>query len=331
MLGSVFGTDFVFFDKTGTSTTWYELCFYNTAKGVESDYSVPIQASLIGTYATVKKVFEFMNWYNEIFTEIVATATTTQTLFPLANHKVVEGSLKVYVDGTIKAFNDDYTVDYETGRVTFAVAPGNGKVVTADYWWADYSSRIVSDCIQRAQAEIDQTLGRTFYGVTSVTQKYNGNSFDIDNWFNYESQSFTNLADEFRPKQADYQNEKTLLLNNFPVIAISAFTIGADSIDAAAYDLLTSEGIIILKEDYGYLFTKGSQNVSITYTYGYTEVPKLVEELCIKLTVQEVLRSRLLGMPNTSLDVPLRHIATLRQETDDIYQALGRRLTIKVI
>jgi hypothetical protein len=201
-LSNVFGTDFVFFDNTGTATTWYKLCYYDTANTVESDFSTPIQASLIGTYATVKKVFEFMNWYNEVFTEAVATATTTQVLFPLANHRVVEGSLKVYVDGTIKAFNDDYTVDYEAGRVTFAVAPGNAKVVTADYWWADYSSRVVSDCIQRAQATIDQKLGRTFYGVRSVTQTYDGNSFDVDNWFNYEAQSFSNYAAEYRPQQA---------------------------------------------------------------------------------------------------------------------------------
>jgi hypothetical protein len=76
---------------------------------------------------------------------------------------------------------------------------------------------------------------------------------------------------------------------------------------------------------------KGLKNVSITYTYGYTEVPKLVETLCLKLTAMEVLKSRLLGMPNSSLDVPLRHIAALKAEVDDIYESLGRRLTIKVI
>lgn len=45
--------------------------------------------------------------------------------------KPVSGTVKVALDGTLKAEGTDYTVNYETGIITFTAAPGVGVVVTA--------------------------------------------------------------------------------------------------------------------------------------------------------------------------------------------------------
>jgi len=332
-LGTVNLQDYLYYDLTGSSTAWYKISNYDSINAAESAKSSAVQTSTIGTYATVKKVYEYMNWYNEQYSEAVGTGTGSLAIFDLANKKIVEGTLKVYVAGALKVVNDDYSFDSEFGRITFVTAsiPTLAQAVTADYWWSDYSSRLVSDYLQRSQAHIDQMLGRTFYGVASVTQVYNGNSWNTVNWFSYEAQDFSNLASDFKPVDAEFIDERTLLLKNFPIVAVSAFSVGGTAVDAADYDILTEEGIIYLHVDSGLLFTKGVQNVSVTYTYGYTDVPKLIEELSVKLTAIEVLRSRLLGMPNASLDVPTRHINALKEDVKEIYEAVGRKLSVKVI
>ena len=47
--------------------------------------------------------------------------------------KPVEGSVLVAVGGAARAYGVDFTVDHETGRVTFVSAPAAGAVVTAGF------------------------------------------------------------------------------------------------------------------------------------------------------------------------------------------------------
>ena len=47
--------------------------------------------------------------------------------------KPVDGTVLVAVDGTVQTEGTDYTVDYSTGVITFASAPGDGLAVTVGY------------------------------------------------------------------------------------------------------------------------------------------------------------------------------------------------------
>jgi len=63
----------------------------------------------------------------------IGTGDGTTTTFNIPDTPVVVDSETIYVDGTPQVKNTDYTIDYTTGVVTFAVAPTSGAVITADY------------------------------------------------------------------------------------------------------------------------------------------------------------------------------------------------------
>ena len=65
--------------------------------------------------------------------EEVGTGDDAQTEFELQWGDIVSESETIYVDEAEKVKDTDYTINYETGVVTFATAPADGLAVTADY------------------------------------------------------------------------------------------------------------------------------------------------------------------------------------------------------
>ncbi len=65
--------------------------------------------------------------------EAVGTGDGATKEFYLVNKPIKEGSETIYVDGTALTRDQDYTIDYETGKITFTTAPANGAEITADY------------------------------------------------------------------------------------------------------------------------------------------------------------------------------------------------------
>jgi len=65
--------------------------------------------------------------------ESVGTGDGTTTVFNLQESPVLENSETVYVDGTAQTRDTDYTIDYDTGQITFTTAPASGAAITADY------------------------------------------------------------------------------------------------------------------------------------------------------------------------------------------------------
>lgn len=64
------------------------------------------------------------------YDEAVGTGDGSETQFDLDNAPVIEGFETIYLDGFVTT---DYTLDYETGEITFTTAPENGVAITADY------------------------------------------------------------------------------------------------------------------------------------------------------------------------------------------------------
>ena len=65
--------------------------------------------------------------------ESVGTGDGTTTEFSLANAPVYYESEVIYVAGTAQTRGTDYTIDYVTGKITFATAPALDAAITADY------------------------------------------------------------------------------------------------------------------------------------------------------------------------------------------------------
>ena len=63
----------------------------------------------------------------------IGTGTGTSTSFTLGNTPVIPGSQTVKVAGTTQTDGTGYTINFDTGAVTFTSAPANAAAITADY------------------------------------------------------------------------------------------------------------------------------------------------------------------------------------------------------
>lgn len=78
----------------------------------------------------------------------------------------------------------------------------------------------------------------------------------------------------------DGDGTPTLFLDNYPVISVSGLSIDSVAYDSSDY-VVYSEGRIRLVD--GSVFTRGDQNVQVTYEAGYESVPEDVEMCCVEL------------------------------------------------
>ena len=65
--------------------------------------------------------------------EAVGTGNGTATSFTLAHNPVIPGSQTVKVAAVTKTYGTDYSMNFETGVITFTAAPANAAAVTASY------------------------------------------------------------------------------------------------------------------------------------------------------------------------------------------------------
>jgi uncharacterized protein (TIGR02217 family) len=75
-----------------------------------------------------------------ITAEAVGTGDNNETVFALDKQYIVASSDTVKLDGTPQTRGVDYTIDNDTGIITFATPPGTGVVITTDYeyYWKMY-------------------------------------------------------------------------------------------------------------------------------------------------------------------------------------------------
>lgn len=75
----------------------------------------------------------------------------------------------------------------------------------------------------------------------------------------------------------------TIVLANRPVVQITGLTVGINPITQSANNgigyLFTPTAVTL----HGYAFTRGQQNVTITYVSGYTDIPAAITQACIEL------------------------------------------------
>lgn len=229
--------------SAGTDSTWYKWRFYDGTN--YSDYSEPIQGSSavdIFHYTTPKQVAEYLNRYRTVTGEAVDTLASETVCEPFDDPKVIEDSETVYLAGTAKKRNIDYTMNYDTGVVTFLAATTGA--VTADYW-ADstvVNSRVVS-AIRRAEDEINRRTGRTFYEPVTVTEfidSYDPLTTDIRA---YSSLTLDENVQEYKPNTNTPLLSRVLQLDHYPVTAVSQVILNAQPTTVTLEAVGTGAGV----------------------------------------------------------------------------------------
>lgn len=113
----------------------------------------------VGKYLKIQPAIDAEEWvvhnvYHEVDVQLiksklysitgenVGTGDGSTTQFTLAHIPVEEYSEIIYLDGVEQTRGTDYTIDYETGMITFSTAPSSGVAITADY---QYRMELVVD------------------------------------------------------------------------------------------------------------------------------------------------------------------------------------------
>lgn len=83
-----------------------------------------------------------------------AVGDDVRVSFKLSNAPVIEDSDKVYAGSTLQTRDEAYTIDLDSGLVTFIIAPAEGIKVTIVYQWTLLSDGFVTDRLSSAGEEV---------------------------------------------------------------------------------------------------------------------------------------------------------------------------------
>ena len=391
-------------DNAGTSASWGKIRWYDSVNVVYSPYSDPIPYT--GTvsdtnYSTPKMVAQFLNNYRLVTAEALGTGDAATTVFgPVADPKMVADSETVYVATVKKKRNTDYTIDYETGKVTFASAPASSAALTIDYWGnTQLLNSHVIEIIKRAEDEVNRRTGRTFYQPQTITEYID--SFDpLDTILHtYLTDDFTGDMRTLHSQTAELLTSRQLKLEKYPLTSVSqviinaqpttitaeavgtgagvvtAFTLanspvvygseivyvagtqstaytidcttgiitftsaptgaitcdyihcsGGTVIGAADYILKSDPGVILLKTTVSQI-KKNMHIATVTYAYGYNEVPASVRDLATTLAAITLMQSTLLGS-TAPLSVVASNLGVLLGRARSLLESLGTKLEV---
>jgi len=129
---------------------WVDWGFLNSYKMLSNDEEIGAQTTgtdmfveyafnqldtvgIVNTHFTEMVLEEIDNNNSVVTGENAGTGDGNTKEFYLDNKLVARNSETVYIDGTAKTRDTDYTIDYFEGKITFNTAPDSGSNITADY------------------------------------------------------------------------------------------------------------------------------------------------------------------------------------------------------
>lgn len=298
-------------------------------------------------YTTVQKVSSFLGSFSSqravpvagtprtTGNESVGTGDGSTTKFYLGNYNVIPSSEQIYVSGVLKTITTDYTLDADAGTITFVVAPILSAAVTANYdFHEQIAPSLLGTLINRAEAEIDSKIGRSFMTTASVTETVDGTVPGSSSFYNYNN-ALADSANDLLPTleaiqppdQSQYVG-RTIKTRYWPILTVTAISISGTALSASDYNIYGSQGVIIIDDSSGKFFTQGTQNISVAYTYGYATVPTQIEDLCTRMAARSALETLVMGSPGQKLDTLSRKIRALDQDIERIIGEYGSKLEL---
>lgn len=118
-----------------------------------------------------------------VLTETLGTGDGTTKKFKIQLWPIIDGSETVRVDGTAKTVVTHYTIDNNTGLVTFVTAPPDTEVVDADYTWSVFSDIQIEGLLTKyhdAVTAVLKVLIRALLANTDLFIKYTTGMESVD-------------------------------------------------------------------------------------------------------------------------------------------------------
>jgi len=132
-----------------------------------------------------------------IYAEYVGIGNAVAVAFDLDNTPV-DGSLRLYVDGTLQVETTDFTISAAT--ITFVAAPGDGEAITAAYDTAaaddtfeSFDDLLLEKLIEAATKKAEDYTGRAFI-QRSITESHFGNGSKVMNIYKQPVDSITSVV-----------------------------------------------------------------------------------------------------------------------------------------
>ena len=233
-------------------------------------------------YCTPAEVWNWLNKYTRIREELAsASASPAIRTYDLSNSNVISGSVNVkygvsggYITASTLT-SSEYSSDYDNGVVTLTTA--GAATVSGGYLWIDYNHGVIPnsvmvDLISSGDKEIERRLGRNF----------NSNSAEVD-YFSVDS------------------GETEFFLRHYPVLSVSSVEVNeSDVTDTPSWTTLSAGmGNDYLITDYDKEIgririidnkpSEGTDNLKVTYDWGYTSVPYPAKATSILMTIKSLM------------------------------------------
>lgn len=228
-----------------------------TADEVRQQVAVSVYNENFGTGDGSTKVFYLKLEQEELYKKGLSLINQTE---------------KIYVAGVLKTRTTDYTVDNESGKITFVAAPANLAALTADYEYCGLkriNATRLAVLIATATKFIESQTRMKFESTAVTSEKYD------------QPPGLTKL-----------------FLSHYPILTVTALTVDGVAVTVGKVYLQPNDNPMYLELDDDAEATDFScsdpQGITISYTYGYSSsstnpsisIPaELAKELCIKLVL----------------------------------------------
>ena len=93
--------------------------------------------------------------------QTIGTGEGSTTTFSMANAPLIPGTHTVKVEGIVQTYGTSYSVDFDTGVVSFVSPPANAAAITADYTYYVFGNVKITLSSAAGGRPIDLTGGRT--------------------------------------------------------------------------------------------------------------------------------------------------------------------------
>lgn len=304
---------------------------------------------------------------NETTNELISTTTNSSGQYVLDYGNFSSGYLSsdtvtTYVLYTTFEASSSIVISSNTHTLNLTLADVSAsnlvKYCTVQDVWdyldgigsTDISAARVIKEIRRAEAQIEQKTGQKFTSTSVSQEVYDFNQYTT--WYSPEMLEFPSVANI----RSDYQNlayRDRIRLKNFPVLSVTTLQRNlAAANQTDSWETLTqntgSGGDFLIDLNTGYIdFVEdkpryGKRAMRVTYTYGYSAVPKTVEKLTILLAVKSILMTKMAKSQFDSTDSitlaeisirkgaaeGVRFLEGMKMEVNELWEQVGTYSTL---